>query len=606
MSPGRKHGEDHLSRAGRALLVALAFILPFEAPLFQVGPLVVTSAELLLYLVLAVWGLGVARGLAQGVTRVGDAVAAVGRDRVARAVVLWLAVVAVAALAAPAHRGAALKFALRTTSGVLLYFAARDLIRSGEDASLVVVGVLGGAALSAGSALLETALPDAGMWHLFRPSAFTALGLRRNSGAFAYPTIAAMYWEAALPLAVAIPALTLAGWSHRARANGLDRHAIIRGATAVALSGLLVIALVLSVTRSALVGAAMACVATLALGWRSGRSVRLAAGGSLALLAVLVASPLFGHQGDARLGERLRFWRDGEWFRVRYTVPKEPLQLATGGRAEVPLSVQNTGTLSWPHGGANPVLLSYHWERRGPEGARLLFEGERTPLPLDVAPGGSVSVAGKVQAPDEPGRYTLRWDLVWQDVTWFSVAGNPTGDEAVDVAGAPLPPAPDSEVVAASLEGWITPVTPPRSELWRAAVRLWRQHPLLGVGPDNFRRRYPEVIKPAHADQRFSDDRLHANNLYLETLADMGLCGLAALLLLMVTLVRVARDRLVAGAGVLAISSAVALGTFFVHGLLDYFLEFTPTYGLYWLLMALASGGWRTTAANPAPPGNTP
>ena len=30
--------------------------------------------------------------------------------------------------------------------------------------------------------------------------------------------------------------------------------------------------------------------------------------------------------------------------------------------------------------------------------------------------------------------------------------------------------------------------------------------------------------------------------------------------------------------------------TFFVHGLVDYFFEFTPTLNLWWLLLALAGG----------------
>ena len=113
MSPGRKHADDHSRSATRALLVALALVLPFETPLFSVGPMLVTSAELALYLALAAWGLGVAWNLARGSTRAGDALRGVARDPVARAVALWMAVVAVSAIAAPEHRASALKFALR-------------------------------------------------------------------------------------------------------------------------------------------------------------------------------------------------------------------------------------------------------------------------------------------------------------------------------------------------------------------------------------------------------------------------------------------------------------------------------------------------------------
>ena len=49
----------------------------------------------------------------------------------------------------------------------------------------------------------------------------------------------------------------------------------------------------------------------------------------------------------------------------------------------------------------------------------------------------------------------------------------------------------------------------------------WREHPLLGLGPDNFRRAYNRYL-----GLRRPDERLHANNLYFETLASLGLAGI--------------------------------------------------------------------------------
>jgi hypothetical protein len=48
---------------------------------------------------------------------------------------------------------------------------------------------------------------------------------------------------------------------------------------------------------------------------------------------------------------------------------------------------------------------------------------------------------------------------------------------------------------------------------------------------------------------------------------------------------------------VLVAGVAVAAGSFFVHGLLDYFLIFTPTYGLFWLLVGLIGGTMPRAAA---------
>ena len=100
------------------------------------------------------------------------------------------------------------------------------------------------------------------------------------------------------------------------------------------------------------------------------------------------------------------------------------------------------------------------------------------------------------------------------------------------------------------------------------------------------------------------DERIHANSLYFETLADMGLVGTMALSWMMLSIGRVAwrawRTPLEAdarGAGASGAAWAVAVGTFFVHGLLDWFFEFTPTYGLFWLLLALLATATTATTA---------
>ena len=45
-----------------------------------------------------------------------------------------------------------------------------------------------------------------------------------------------------------------------------------------------------------------------------------------------------------------------------------------------------------------------------------------------------------------------------------------------------------------------------------------------------------------------------------------------------------AARRAIAATGLLGVGVAVALGTFLLHGTLDYFFEFTPTYSIFWLL----------------------
>ena len=128
-----------------------------------------------------------------------------------------------------------------------------------------------------------------------------------------------------------------------------------------------------------------------------------------------------------------------------------------------------------------------------------------------------------------------------------------------------------------------TPDEGSRRTLWRAAVSAWRAHPLLGIGPDNFRHLAGQFLGRAH-----TDERMHANSLYFETLADLGVVGLLALLTLVAALAGAARRAIVEPASrILALGVAAGLATYLVHGFLDYFLEFTPTYALFWLLAGM-------------------
>jgi hypothetical protein len=94
-----------------------------------------------------------------------------------------------------------------------------------------------------------------------------------------------------------------------------------------------------------------------------------------------------------------------------------PATAPAGATISVPVTVQNTGDETWNASGPGPVLLAYHWERAG--GAIVVWEGLRTALGSDVAPGGSRSVAATVAVPAYAGDYQLRFHLVKEGVVWF-------------------------------------------------------------------------------------------------------------------------------------------------------------------------------------------
>jgi hypothetical protein len=577
-------GNRIVDRFARALLVLLAVLLPFEVPLFRVGPLQITTVELALYAALAAWG--IARSLAwmRDPSTVSSAMAALRRETVVQAVLLWTAVTFASAVTAPSYRMAAIKFALRSLSGVLVFFAARSLARHRGTDRLLVGALLVGAALSAATAMVDSLVPASGpLWDLFRAGRFTALGLPRASGVFAYPTIGAMYWEAAVPLLVVVPSFVAN--AANAKVPGRVPSAMM---VAVALgAALFVEAILASATRSALFGAAAGAGAMFALGRRSSVPVRNAAALTMAVLVVSAAIPFAASTFGSLLGQRLRFWQDDSWFRAEYQVGTAPRTVSIGQVFSVPLTVRNTGTLTWTAEGEHPFRLGSHWAEPGSAMSHANFEGMRTDLPADVPPGALVEVRGLVRAPAEEGAYRLRWDLVQEGVTWFSERGNATPEVPIEVVSGTAPALPET-VADRAAQRPAAPPPPSRPALWRAAVVLWRARPILGIGPDNFRRRYGAVLSPSPAGQPYEDERIHANSLYFETLADLGVAGLAALAMLGLALVRLARDHAKAGR-FLALACSVGAGTFFVHGVLDYFMEFTPLFGLFWMLLGLAA-----------------
>jgi O-antigen ligase len=137
---------------------------------------------------------------------------------------------------------------------------------------------------------------------------------------------------------------------------------------------------------------------------------------------------------------------------------------------------------------------------------------------------------------------------------------------------------------------------PGRLALWSAGARMLAEHPMTGVGPDNFRLQYGRYLGLADPDLR-----LHSNSLYIEIVAGTGLLGAAAFAFFFW---RVARDAWNAlrlqmrgrppiadddpadapllTAGVVAGALAIAL-----HGLVDSFLSFTATYVLFAITLGL-------------------
>jgi O-antigen ligase len=128
--------------------------------------------------------------------------------------------------------------------------------------------------------------------------------------------------------------------------------------------------------------------------------------------------------------------------------------------------------------------------------------------------------------------------------------------------------------------------------LWRAAARLLATRPLLGIGLDNFR-----LLYGRYAGLPGADPRVHTNNMYFELLVGGGLVGALAFgwLLWRARAMFAAALRADAPRPAIAIGLVAAGVAILLHGLVDCFLSFTPTYVLFGLTAGLAGACARGT-----------
>ena len=91
----------------------------------------------------------------------------------------------------------------------------------------------------------------------------------------------------------------------------------------------------------------------------------------------------------------------------------------------IPVTVKNTSTETWPATpdptGAGWVRLAYHWLDN--TGKVVVYDGLRTELPYDLAPGEAVTLNAKIQAPAQEGDFMLRLSMVQEGVAWFEDRG---------------------------------------------------------------------------------------------------------------------------------------------------------------------------------------
>ena len=560
-----------LHRLSLLALALLALLLPFEleTPWLTLGPVVLTNVELLLWAVLGLTALTAWQSARQGA-------AGAGWPKLPRAWLLLLGLsvlgLLVSSALAPAYRGNALKATLRTLSGLALMGSVVVLVRSRRDLRWVVGGLLGGGLAAAALGLAEIVRnAEYGLLRAFRPGP-TAVGpFLRLTGPFDYANQTAMFFEATLPLLVVL------GWALWRR--GKTAPALLAGVAFI----LVAEAAILTLSRTSFATLIAANLIVALILWLRQRAFLPSAAlfaGAAAAIAILI-----GVNGLFNPVFRLRFSSESDtaWYMARLDVPDE-LNLAAGEARQVQVTVANDGVFTWRSIGSRPVRLAARWTQ--PENALQLQSYPRWPLAGPLASGESQTLTIELQAPREAGQYLLVWDLVQENVTWFSAKTGIEGTTAVTVTGVAPPVADESwELGLGTFEAaWeIDPPIPGRRTLWQAAYQLWRGRPLMGIGLDNYRLRYGEVL-----GYQSWNRTIHTNNWYIETMVSLGLLGAVPFFAWLGLLVwGIVRGVGRAGAQLWPAAVAAGLLAYLVHGLLDYFLLFNATGLLFWLLAGL-------------------
>lgn len=536
------------------LAIGAAFVLQLPAelalPLIRIGPIGVTNLELTGYALVAAAALfAAARGQLPAVRPW---------------LVLGLGIVLIAAALSSAtalyDASAAWKVSLRLVGAALvgwaLAYAASTIARA-----LTLVGAVGllAATVSAGLGIAEffTGWDVLGpLLSAFRDEPLTVGGVAtRATGSLLHPNVAAWYWGVA-----GIGAVLVTVTARRRAVSAL----------AIAAAAVLLIAATLAMSRGALLGTGAAALTAAWLLVRDRRDLRGAAivlvGLPVVVVVVALASPI------ART--RLVTETDAEWYRAAITAPDTVA--FEGPSVEVPLQVHNASPIAWPSTGNGSVAVSYHLYSTS--GELVTYQGEETPLGSDIVAGATVEVTAQVLAPDAPGEYRIKWDLLQDGRTWFSARwplddASTVGTVTPDVASMAPPtdrkPGPD-----AGQQDLVFSRTFPRSQLWMIAREMLAARPLNGIGLDNFRLGYG-----TWAGLDAWDTDINSHNLYLEVALGIGVLGAIALFavagIAVLRAYRLARASPVNAAAV----SLLILAAIAVHGLFDAFLTHsTPMY----------------------------
>jgi hypothetical protein len=121
---------------------------------------------------------------------------------------------------------------------------------------------------------------------------------------------------------------------------------------------------------------------------------------------------------------RARIALDRSWVEQ---LMKSPLRAKPGEPVALTTRVTNLSTRAFPAQATyGRRLVRLGAQLCSENGAVMNRDYERAWLPASLPPGQTATIPVTIKAPDRPGRYMLKFDLVSEGIDWFEACGSPT------------------------------------------------------------------------------------------------------------------------------------------------------------------------------------
>lgn len=537
-------------------------------PVFSLGPIGVTTSELAVVFFIITIAAGV-------VTDTGKFFRHRPLDL---AVVLFLATNLLSTLFAD-DRPSAFKFTLRLTYAAIIYFGVSRL-PSRYRPHLVVAGAIAATAVLVSLIGLFENFYSSNLLSPFKERLITfgAYYNVRISSTLPFPTILAFYLELLTPVALVF-GLWLAGREKQGRKRKMLYVLLLVCLTVI------LAAIAYTYTRSAYVIAPVSLLAGAVAAAIFGYGRRV---WSLFLLSAAIFISLVGISAlfSNTMAFRLGLAEQDQRYNAEYTLVDIPESFLPGERISSTIHIKNLGSVLWDDSPDDRTLMIYRWLSY-PELAKQDVELLIASVPRDIPTGGEADIKVDVITPLEPGKYILVYEL-FIDAP-FSHTGVEPLAVPVELKEAGSSYFAITEQASAFFDRDPAPMSIPRRQLWRAAIEAWKENPVAGLGPDQFRKRYTEFLPDVELDPR-----LGAHNIILDAMANTGAIGVVALVYLLVTavwiLLKRVSDRTAANdLRLISLGVLISMAAYIGHGMFEYPLWQTGMLFMLFVLMGLIS-----------------